>query len=250
MPHHVVGFFENQDSGGVLVGVAAVADSTLNVAGDNVAVPVWADKLAGVGGIGATITLCRVNSPELDRLVEEDVAPLNLAAEPAVPTPWQNMFNAPRQLKESENMSVEVAEAAAGAEDEYVVVFLTSGKVALPSGEIFTVRATGATTVTADVWTNCPLTFGQTLPAGRYAIVGAHVVSATGIAYRFNISGQAQRPGGFAYDAVSDMPDAIFRKGGLGNWGEFEHNVPPQLEMLCTAADTAQAVYLDLIKVG
>jgi len=36
----------------------------------------------------------------------------------------------------------------------------------------------------------------------------------------------------------------------LGNWGEFDHTYPPQVEFLSVSADTAEVVYLDLVKIS
>lgn len=243
-------YSESQDSGGVLVNVAALADQSLTTQGDDIIVPDWASKLMGVFPIGATITLCQMTSPTLRKGLLLDVNPLNVGAEPLVPTPFCSRFENPLQLEPGEGLRALVAEGAAGAEQDSVLVWLGNEITALPAGEIKTVRCTSATTLTAYAWTACTLTFSQQLEAGEYALVGMKGISAGAIACRAILPGSAHRPGAIAYDAEGDKSLDIFREGRLGDWGHFRHQYPPTVEFLSVSADTAEVVYLDLVKVG
>lgn len=211
-------------------------------------VPSFAPNLIGAAGTGINIAEARVSSPTLEANFMPDLAPLGVgAAEPPADRAIMNWFGpGGMKLTPGEAMNFYV-DNATNAEPQLGIVFLSDGIDAMPSGEIQTVRATGATTVGAAAWSACALTFTQTLRAGRYAIVGLRAEGATMCVARLIIPGSAFRPGVMGTDGAGDIVDAKFRRGGLGVWGEFDSSAPPQLEVFCTAADTAQTAYLDVI---
>lgn len=249
MAFTLVGWNESQDSA-TLVEHAALADQHITVTGDDIRVPDFANKLIGAFATGANITLARFSSPSLRARNLLDIAPLNVAAEPASPAPYHNYVNRPIELTPGEALQFLAAEDAAGAARQIGLAWLANGIDALPSGEIRTIRATTTGTSTANVWSLFSLTLGQQLEAGRYAIVGFRAQSATCIAARLVIPGSQYRPGVVAFDADSDLDVNVFRNGNLGSWGEFEHTFPPQVEVLTTAAETPDEFYLDVIKIG
>lgn len=240
---------ESQDSAAVLVNVAALGDQSLTTSGDDIIVPAWASRLAGVLALGATISLGRITSPSLRQGTELDISPLNIGAEPLGPCPWHNLFSRPLELTPSEGLRAQVAEGAAGAELEVVIAWLLGEQEAAPDGEVQTIRCTGTATLVASAWSLVALTMGQQLEAGTYAIVGMRATSAGAIAARLVIPGSQYRPGCIAYDASSDVEDAAFRRGGLGKWGEFDHRSIPQVEFLSVSADTSEVVFLDVVKI-
>jgi len=249
MPFTTVGWSESQDTAGVLTNVAALPDQHVTVSGDNIRVPAL-NQLVGYYALGTTITLAQLASPQLRRQALLDIDPMDVSAEPGSPPAFGHRMGSPITLETDEDLSALVAEAAAGAERESVFVWLADGPLASVSGNIFTVRATSATTLTAYTWTNCALTFSQTLPRGRYQVVGASCIATGGVAFRLVFPGYSWRPGGIACDAVSDLPAAGQRNGGWGVWGEFESTSPPTVDVLSVSADTAETVYLDLIKIA
>jgi len=242
-------FTESQDTAGELSFVAALPDQHLTTSADDVLVPDWASKLGGVFVIGATVTAGQVSSPELRKHLLLDIEPINVAAEPVSPTPFFDMFDKPISLMAGEGLRALVAEEAVGAEQDSVVVFLMDEIEAAPDGEIFSIKATSATTLTPYDWTLCSLTLSQQLEAGRYAIVGMRAVSAGAIAARLVIPGEEKRPGVIAFDTAGDVDIARFRRGNLGKFGEFDHRFIPQVEFFSVSADTAETVILDIVKV-
>ena len=250
MAFSVVGWSETQDSAGVLVQVAAIPDQHVTTAADDVLVPDFAPNLMGAFALGTTITLARLSSPSMRRSSLYDISPVNVGAEPLTPYFWHDRHLTPRPLTPGEGLRALVAEGAAGVEFEEVFVWLMDKVDPLPTGEIQTIRMVGATACVAETWTLCPLVLGQQLEAGRYAIVGMRAISASCLAARLVIPGSPFRPGVVGQDAETDIPDDIFRYGNLGVWGEFEHTFPPQAEFCCGAADAAEVVYLDIIKIG
>ncbi len=249
MSFHLAGYTESQDSA-VLVPVAALADPSLTVSGDNIQIPAFAPNLMGAMAIGANTTRAQLVSPSLRRILNPEIRPINVGAEPLSP-PLAALFpGSPIPLDASEQMQAYAAEDAAGAAQSTVILFLSEGAIAPVSGEIFTVRVTNASTLVGYAWTNGALTFDQVLPVGRYAIVGARFESAGLLAFRLVFQGSTPRPGGIGCDAASDLTPDGQRYGGWGVWGEFDHNVPPTVDFLSLSADTSQVGALDLIKIG
>jgi hypothetical protein len=129
-----------------------------------------------------------------------------------------------------------------------VIVFLADRPPQPITGLIRTMKATYASITTTGAWASQTLTLSQSLPAGRYAVVGAHAKGANLQAMRFIPVGYTWRPGFIPVTVLSDKRPPIFRRGGLGIWFEFEFDQIPQIEALCTGATGAGEVYLDLIQ--
>jgi hypothetical protein len=249
MAFSLVAWSESQDTGGTLANVAAVVDQHITTDGDDILVPSFAPNLAGVFAIGATIAQAQISSPTLRKGLLYDISPLNIGAEPVNRPYIHDRFENPIPLTVGEGLRALVAEGAAGAEQDSVFAFLQSDFEAAPSGDILTVRATGTSTLTAYSWSLCTLTLSQQLEAGRYAIVGMKAVSAGAIAARLVLPGSQFRPGVIACDAEGDVAIPDFRYGGKGVFGEFEHTFIPAVEFFSVSADTAETVYLDVIKI-
>ncbi len=245
----LVAYAEAQDSA-ALVNVAAVPDPHVSVFGDDITVPAAMSQLAAVAAIGLNITRAQVRSPSILGVFPFEVSPISVAAEPLSPTPFPEFFRNPISLDPAEALNFQAAEDGAGAIQSNGLIWLTDGSVNPMPGEIFTIRGTGTTTVGTFVWANCPIILDENLPAGTYAVVGMRAESTTCLAARLVFVGGTWRPGVIGYDAVSDLEDPIFRFGQLGNWGEFRHDQAPTADFLCTAADAAQTIFLDLIRLS
>lgn len=230
--------------------LVTIPDQHLVTNGDDIIVPELYDKLMGIFAAGITINRAQVSSPSLRKTLIVDGKNLNIGAEPLSPPPFIDLFENPRQLKASEGLRVLATQGSAGAEVERIIVMLGDGKIEPVSGEIMTVRCTGATTLVAAVWNLVPLTFTQQLEAGRYQIVGARFEAAGCIAGRLIIPGSPWRPGAIGTDSITDVPADRFANAKTGIWGEFSHSFPPQAEFLSLSADTAEVVYLDLVKIS
>lgn len=249
MGFSLVAYNESVDASAADQNVAAAVDQHVTTDGDDILVPGFAPNLAAVLYMGATAVRAQVTSPSLRRHTQLDVQPVNTNTEPLAPTPYLYMWDRPEALEEGEGLRTVVTNGA--AEQSTLGIWLQGERVTLPEGPIQTVRATSATTLTAEVWSLCTLTLTQQLEAGRYAIVGMRMQGASARLARLVIPGSEFRPGCIAYDAAGDVEDQRFRRGGLGqSWGEFDHRFIPQVEVLADAADTAQTVWIDIIKIA
>lgn len=250
MPFTLVGWAQSVNTGNVLTAFNALPDHHIRYEGTNIIVPAGMNNLLGVYAGGANITRARLHSPSLSRVVSIDVAPLNPDPEPLSPTPFLDMFENPVPLDATEALTAFMAGNETSAVYKVALAWLGSGPITPYRGTFRTVRATSSTTLTPYTWTNVPITFTQTLPAGRYQVVGFWGISAGGIAARLVFPGYPWRPGVIINDSVADIQNPRFRFGNAGVFGEFTHDSPPSVDVLSVSADTSQEFYLDIVKVG
>jgi len=245
----LVGFYD-ATAHAALAEVDAIPDPHVRVAGNDIYVPSW-NKIMAVFATGGAMTECRLQSPSLRRLSNQRIAPVGDAAWPAMfPTPmvFHDYRKNPRTLDIAEALNAFAVNG--GATAEWVLVWLMDKVEALPAGEIFTTQGTTAVTGVLANWVNGALTFTETLPAGRYALVGMRSEDTAVVAARCVFPDIATRPGCLGqYDA--DTPDErLFRQGEWGNWGEFEHDAPPTIDHLCNAnGAVTPEIIMDLIQV-
>jgi len=203
-------------------------------------------KLNGVTGLRGRIT-----SPSIRQISPVHIRPIDAALLPATLTRPANWIKNPLRAKALEELAVEVTNSAAGPNNMYTTLGLALAPIGpIPNGDIFSMRGTGTTTVTASLWSQCAITWADTLPNGRYAVVGLNAFGTTAIAARLIFQDIPWRPGCVAGATDVVIQDEMFRNGGLGVWGSFNNYAMPNVEFLCNAADTAQVVYLDLIRIG
>lgn len=232
-----------------LAALPAVADPHVRVVTNDIYVPVDLSSLWGATGIGPTMTRAQLSAPSLRRIFLPEVAPLDVGA--ALPASPRKVFlyeDSPLKLDGGEALDALITNTA--SDRETVLVWLGPGPAKLDTRPFYTLRVTAATTLVAGAWTNAAITFDQTLPAGRYDIVGARFRSTNLIAFRFVFVGGTYRPGAIGYAATTSLDYDKFRSGNLGIWGNFAHNAPPTVDFLANAGDTAETGELDLVYLG
>lgn len=231
-----------------LTEVAVLADQSVNYSANDLTVPKLS-KLMAVLGIATDIERLQVEAPSLRDLFLEEISPLVRAQVPTGPDGGVvNMTRSPLELVTSEVLNV-LLENTANTYASYILIWLCDDAPQEVQGDIHTVRAVPATAPTAFAWTHSILTLSQSLPVGRYALVGAAWVDASGIAARFKVTGYPWRPACPASTiGLGDQYD-LFRKGKLGTWLEFDHDSPPTVDLL-SGSTTAGEIFLDLIKLS
>lgn len=227
----------------------AVPDPHVRVVSNDIYVPSDFNQLWGGYGVGPTMTRAQFSSPTLRRTFLPEIAPLDVgAALPASPRKIYLFDDSPLKLDPGEALDANLTNTA--SDRETILAWLSNGPSKLDTRPYFTLRVTSATTLVVGQWTNCAITFDQTLPSGKYAIVGARFRSTNIIAFRFVFVGGSYRPGAVGYAATTSLDYDKFRGGNLGVWGEFRHNAPPTVDVLANVADTAEAGELDLVYEG
>ena len=243
----LIGYSASQDTSGTLTTTAALADPHVRVSGNDVSIPADLPFISGVYAIGATMTRAALVSPSIRRRYPFEVFPVDASATPTDPWHFHDVSQSVIQLDVDESLNFQFAESGAGAQRGTGLVWLSDGPISPDAnGEFFTIRATGTTTLSAYAWTNCPLTFNDTLPAGTYEIVGMHAISTGAIAARLVIPQFAYRPGVICSTSANVYSAEKFRYGNYGVFGSFSHMTPPTVDFLSSSADTSQTVYLDL----
>jgi hypothetical protein len=211
-------------------------------------------QLSNLGGVytcALTNKRAQMQSPSMRTQPYPDFAPVNIGAGLfESPVRGVDLMRYPLPLSYTEEL--DMFAWVTTTHIVYGAILLTDGPVPQTSPQAMrTVHATGATTLSAGAWTTVPLTLDQALPAGVYNLMGAKVVSATGVVFKFiPAMGPLWQPGGIANQVFDGMTPDGQRYGGWGTWLTFQQNVLPSLNLFATAADTAQDAWLDLVKVG
>lgn len=245
-----IAYSESLDLANALGNIAAVTDDHIRTQGDVVYLGNLSNIIGFAAFLGSTGVRAQIQSPSLRRFVNPDISPIVNGLAGTDHDSIHLFPTSPLALQPNEGMEFLGLADPAAAEQISGIVFLADGAVTPVSGEIFTVRATGSITGSAGAWVSGNLTFSQTLPVGRYSVVGARVEGANLVAGRFIPIGASHRPGVIANADDDDREHNLFRYGGLGSWFEFDSVTPPSLEILASGANTAQVVYLDLVKVS
>ena len=236
------------------------ADAIVPTLNNGLQVPKQLNKLAFTAGVGTSLCNFRAQTPAFLPYPWPAFGPTNRGSAFESPARHWDGFRTPLPMNPTDELDIFTCQNSGGAETEYVAVSLSDGVITPPpAGRFFTVHATGSTTVTNAAFSLCSLTFDQAIPAGLYAVIGARAFAAHALFFRLAPAMEPLwRPGGTGvqtYDQMDPWGQRAFMNGNQlvapwGVWMTFYQNVPPQLDIFCTAADTAQEVWLDLIQVS
>ena len=247
----VVGFYDILEHA-ELAAIAAIEDPHIRVSGNDIYIPSW-NRVMLVVAAGAKLAQCRLQSPSLRRMVNQRIAPVLTVALPlaSLETPRIHDFHLnPRTLDIAEALNAFCVNGAVTGNEEWVLVWLMDTLAPLPGGEIVSIEGTVTVTGVKGDWVNGALTFSQTLPAGRYALVGMRAEDTAVVAVRCVYPDISARPGCLGSTSAAAADNPLFRQGRLGNWGEFEHDAPPTSDVLCNAdGAVTPEIIMDLIQV-
>lgn len=248
MSQHMIAYYQAATANAALAPIPAVADGTVRVIANDVYVPKGMANIVMAAGlinsIAATIRV-QMQSPSLRASMNYDIQPVGNGLIFGTFPERVYMPDSPLQVAENEPLELWVQNGAAVVNQG--IVMFSDGAIAPVKGRIFTVRATGAASLSAGVWVNTAVTFGQGLPAGHYQCVGFHAVGANLVAARIFFSGSAWRPGVLAVNTSAQQSLPGNRLGQPGVLGEFDNTTPPTVDCF-GVTDTAQEMFFDLIK--
>ena len=251
--HTLVGWQESVDPDDTLTNLAACADQHVSVSGDRIYVPSLNKLIAEYAAQASGAYQARLQSPTLRANLLLDIGVIQQGGYPSGGESFMPHFKSPIELAVNEGLEALINKPADSAVVGTILAWLADGGLTPVVGEVFTVRVTATITSVIGQWVNGALTFAQTLPVGRYAIVGANMLESGGdlIAFRFVIPGYEWRPGGLACNNYGSRANPDQRHGGMGVWAEFDSSTPPTLDILAFAAASQSVVgYIDLIKIG
>lgn len=247
---HLAAWAQSIDPAGALTPIDAVREEMLFTTGDDIRVPESLPFIIGQACLAndASVSRAQVQSPSLRSFANLDVEPIVAAA--VFGTPPESLFHpdSPIAVAADEALNFAIQSDPAAAAIHYGLLWLADKAQERITGNIFTVRATSTVAQTTTTWVNGNLTFSQTLPAGRYRIVGMRARSTDGVAARLVFPEQVARPGVPVLNAIGDNDPWAFRYGNAGAFGEFPHTNPPTVDVLGGAA-AAQTYMLDLLRI-
>jgi len=228
-----------------LAAIQPIADPHVTVKGDDLTVPEL-NQIVGALFCGTVPVQAQLQSPSLRSIFLEDVSVINSSESFAsMPNKFQDYREDPLPLVTAEKLNVYMIMTADGR----ALVWLADGPIAPAHGAIRTIRAVPDAHGAEDVWTNSTLTLGQTLPAGRYQVVGLRVIGTNLLAGRLVFVGYSWRPGVPASTLLAGDDFPMFRRGKFGVFGEFEFDQPPSVDLLGSGVSASEQIWLDLIQV-
>jgi len=249
MPFHLIAW-ESNVTNAVETDMAPVQDSIMSIQNSHF-MPQRQMSILAAYVSSVSLSRARFVTPKFRQITTPFIRPQGSALLPISRPPVADYRSNPLMINGLEELQLLLLQGGAGAEVCYGLAALSeTGVQPMAGGDVYTMRGTGTTTVTAKAWTQAAITWQDTLPAGNYQAVGLSGISTTGIAARLIFEQQTWRPGGILFAADGNIPDPVFTFGRLGNWGAFTGNRMPNVEVLCNAADTAQEVFLDFIRTG
>ena len=258
MPFHLAAFSQSVDPAGVFVTLNGVIDPVLTVVGANIQVPTLNRVVGLAAGVETTAAQqARLTAPSRRILALQRIAPTqgNAAAAslPSDPHHFSDLRDSALKMTTGEQANIEINSDPAAAQIQWGLVWFADDNIKEVTGDIFTIRATGATALVAQTWVNVPIVMSENLPRGRYQMVGLRGQSTNLVAARMVFVGTgsqgAWRPGVMGTNTDRHLEYQAFRYGGMGVFGEFEDTDLPSIDCLATAADAAEVFYLDLIQI-
>lgn len=248
---HIVAYEQSIDQGGALTAINAIREEVIFTSGVDIRIPKALPFVIGAVVMvnDASLARAQIQTPTLRQLANLDIEPIVQGL--VLGSPPENMLwpETPVPLTPDEAMNFAIQADPAAPVINRGLVWLADGPQSPVKGNIFTVRATSAITLVTGTWVNGSLTFGQTLPAGRYQVVGMRTRGTNLVASRLVFPEQVARPGAAAVNAIPDLDVWYARYGRMGVWGEFPHTNPPTVDCL-GVTDTSQVHLLDLLRVA
>lgn len=248
---HLAAFAQSIDPAGALTAITAAREEMIFTNGADLRVPTSLPYIIGKAALAndASGSRAQIQSPSLRILANLDVEPLILAAVFGNPPETLVHPNIAIPIVADEALNFAFLSDPAAAALHYGLVYLSDGPQQAAEGNMFSIRATATIQQVVAGWVNGSLTFSQTLPAGRYAVVGMRCRSTDAVAARLVFPEQIARPGVPVVNAIADVDPWYARHGNLGVFGEFPHTTPPTMDVIGGTA-AAQTVLLDLIRVA
>lgn len=230
--------------------IVAVPDTVLNIQNSHFVLPqpmdLWAAFVSSL-----TMTRVKLTLPSIAQYGGTWLRPQSNALLPPTDPNVVDMRTNPFRIPAFEEIRyLGTSGLACGTEAAYAISILGATPTPAPKGQQYTIRGTSTTAGVAKTWTGITMTWDNQLPDGRYAVVGANLVSATAVAFRLIFNQQTWRPGALGLATAGLRNHAMFDKGGLGMWGQFQPIFYPNVEILDNATGNSHTLFLDCIKVA
>lgn len=245
-----VAWFENIDAAAAYTPILACADQHIRISGDHIYLGDLNQIVGVYASSGGTSLAAYLSSPSLRRVALYDIMPVEVGIIPATHGAYAPFPQNPLSLMKNEGLDIFIKATDGTASNKFGVVHLSDGVISPVGGEIFSVWGDITGTGVAGSWVNMSISFRQTLPVGKYQVVGAACFGASLVSFRFVPIGAVNRPGGIGLPNVGIVTIPEQRRGGFGVWCEFDSVTPPTIDILSNATTSVHDIVIDLIKVG
>ncbi len=229
----------------------AVSDQHIKTSGTTITVGAMNNIVGSYALVGLLGNEARLISPSLRRTNPLYITPVEQAIAPPIdPVMMYHPMN-PVLLDVNESLEAEEDGTIAAATEQHLIgVWMSDGALSPVTGEVFTINANVEPPRVANSWEFSEITFPDSLPVADYTVVGARLVDAIGILFRFVPVGAVNRPGGISASQPNGKDPWNQRFGRMGEWFNFNTVQPPGVEVI-TAVDSAAIeleLYIDVIK--
>jgi hypothetical protein len=246
---HVVSWGQNVDPGGAMVALNAIREAALFTLGTFHKVHPRMPYLIGTSALinDASASRAQFRSPSLVADGGYDIEPIVTAGTFGTPPEVRLFPDSPLWLEPDEQLEAFVESTPVGAKRHFAHAWLADGISTPIFEEVFTVRCSAAIQQVDFTWTSGNITFEQSLPQGRYLVVGMRCRASNGQIARLIFRDQLGRPGCPIVSGVFEPDLETYRYGNMGVWGHFRQEDPPVLEIFHGTANS-QALILDLVR--
>jgi hypothetical protein len=245
---HLCAFF-NASAGGLTdEDTPAVSDQVITISNNHFIPPVPAYiKMATLNG--ATAARLKISSPKLRALAQLQFPRATVATDNPTAGQINDCSPMPIKVNAIDELSALVT-TTAGASSNIVGLWLDDGNTQHPRGEPYWIHGNSTFTSVAHTWTSGAIVFDQTLPAGKYSIIGMDVFAATTTFARLIFPTGGWRPGVLVRSAVGANLPEYFQNGYFGEFGQFASVAQPQLEVFSRVGVSQFDVFLQLLKLS
>jgi hypothetical protein len=247
---HLAAFRGSVPTGTTNTAIAGVLDNILARSSANAFLAPKGSRicLSTAGGVNAS--RARINTPALRAVGLPYIAPIGTGVTALSPPNLADYGDFGPLPAEADEISVESTHSDAGAQIQWALMWLKFGRKEPQPGMKYRLRGTSTITGVVGSWASGAITLDQTLPSGIYQIQGMDAFGTNLLGARLIFTGGGWRPGVLARNTVSSVPSPSFLDERLGVYGEFDSVTIPQLEVYVEAANSAQEIYLDVVRIG
>lgn len=252
MAFHLAAFKATVAAAASYADLSLANDQHFTMSASGKAIMPYSARLKAMYALGATLSAGRLYAPSLRDIVYPELHPIDLVAAvpdlPAIIIPEPGFE--PRVVA-GEEVNFQTSNSAGGATDAQAAFgWFESRPESAPPGVVHTLRLSATITTSAYAWVSGTMTPSDTLPSGKYAVVGMHCFGTGMLAARLVPTEGGPRPGVLAQATVGLDPWPWFRYGRMGKFLEFYNTSLPNLEVFNSGANSAQTVFLDIVRLG
>lgn len=246
--HHLLAYSSSIAQDASLANISALVDEVLAQFTSTVYTPETDLKLLRLYARGDSVTQVRLDSPLLRQIGPPQIFPFETAATPSNLPPINKYDESSLPWIRNDPLAMLISRGGVGAAQCQVLAWVAPQYQQQTAGPARAVRCTSTIVLTVGSWVSGTLTFDQSLPPGRYRIIGMAALGNDLLAARLIFPNQVWRPGALAQQAAGEFDNEWFRRGAFGVYGEFESYAPPTVQALgLVAGSEALTFWLDLV---